>query len=176
MTTLVGGKPYFEEKDEEYKQIRKDINILIIDILKHALKTDYREVKASDLSPALQDRVEEVFEHISEHEKELLAKEAATAKLVYKGRPLNGIWATAPYLHNGSVANLYELLKTPAARMKTFKVGSREFDPVNVGFETSSGKSTFDTSLKGNSNSGHVYGTKLTEVQKRALVAYMKTL
>lgn len=51
---------------------------------------------------------------------------------VYKGRPLNGIWATAPYLHNGSVPNLYELMKKPEQRVTEFWVGSREFDPVNV--------------------------------------------
>ncbi len=47
----------------------------------------------------------------------------------YKARPLDGIWATAPYLHNGSVPTLADLLKAPDERPKTFRVGSREFDP-----------------------------------------------
>ena len=54
----------------------------------------------------------------------------------YKARPLNGIWATAPYLHNGSVPTLYHLLLAAKDRPKSFTVGSREFDPKNVGFRT----------------------------------------
>ncbi len=99
--------------------------------------------------------------------------------LAYKGRPLNGIWATAPYLHNGSVPNLYQLLLPSDQRIDQFSVGSREFDPVNVGFETDPmpGRFSFDTSLVGNSNAGHDYGTgKLTEAERWELVEYMKTL
>ena len=94
----------------------------------------------------------------------------------YKARPLNGIWATAPYLHNGSVPDLRQLLEEPENRVKEFEVGSREFDPVNVGQVTDEGPSTLDTSLAGNSNSGHDYGTTLTEDEKWALVEYMKSL
>jgi hypothetical protein len=54
----------------------------------------------------------------------------------YKGRSLNGIWATAPYLHNGSVPTLWDLLLPAAQRPKSFKVGAREFDPKNVGFKS----------------------------------------
>ncbi len=99
--------------------------------------------------------------------------------LAYKGRPLNGIWATAPYLHNGSVPNLYQLLLPSDQRVTSFTVGSRTFDPVNVGFETDAfeGGFLFDTSLLGNSKDGHDYGTgKLTEAQRWELVEYMKTL
>jgi mono/diheme cytochrome c family protein len=94
----------------------------------------------------------------------------------YKARPLNGIWATAPYLHNGSVPNLRQLLEQPPNRVKEFKVGSREFDPVNVGQVTDVGPSTLDTSIEGNSNSGHEYGTTLSDDEKAALVEYMKSL
>ncbi|MEE4277884.1 MAG: di-heme-cytochrome C peroxidase [Halieaceae bacterium] len=52
----------------------------------------------------------------------------------YKARPLNGIWATAPYLHNGSVPTLYDLLLPPDERPRQFRVGCREFDPTRVGF------------------------------------------
>lgn len=103
--------------------------------------------------------------------------------LAYKARPLNGIWATAPYLHNGSVPSLWELLKSPEERATTFWVGSREFDPVNVGFITDKGLSNFsvnkagtNTIQPGNSNRGHVYGTDLTEEQKWSVIEYMKTL
>jgi hypothetical protein len=56
--------------------------------------------------------------------------------LGYKFRPLTGIWATAPYLHNGSVPTLYDLLLPPSDRPTSFYVGTREFDPVKVGFKT----------------------------------------
>lgn len=99
----------------------------------------------------------------------------------YKARSLNGIWATAPYLHNGSVPNLWELLKPSAQRVKQFPVGSRKLDPVNVGFDTTSGSSDFilDTTLPGNSNAGHEgpgFGTNLTDEEKWALIEYMKSL
>jgi hypothetical protein len=96
--------------------------------------------------------------------------------LSYKARSLNGIWATAPYLHNGSVPNLWELLKPPAKRVQQFHVGSRQFDPVNVGFDTGSGEFVFDTKLPANSNAGHTWGTDLTDEQKWALIEYMKSL
>ncbi|WP_444994714.1 di-heme-cytochrome C peroxidase [Aliikangiella sp. IMCC44359] len=101
---------------------------------------------------------------------------------VYKARPLNGIWATAPYLHNGSVPNLYELLLEESKRSKTFYVGSRYFDPEKVGFisEHTSNKQNsflFDTSLIGNSNQGHNYGVlELNESQRLELLEYLKTL
>ena len=56
------------------------------------------------------------------------------ALLAYKARPLNGIWTGAPYLHNGSVPNLYELLLPAAGRSETFYIGSWEYDPVRVGY------------------------------------------
>jgi mono/diheme cytochrome c family protein len=100
-------------------------------------------------------------------------------KMVYKGRPLQGIWATAPYLHNGSVPNLWEMLLPAAERSKIFYMGTREFDPVNVGYQTNESADNsfkFDTSLAGNSNSGHDYGNaKLSPDDRKALVEYMKT-
>src|SRR5262249_54013441 len=84
-------------------------------------------------------------------------------KLYYKARPLNGVWATAPYLHNGSVPNLWELLS--ASRNPSFQVGSRIFDPVKVGFDPS-GSFTFDTTVPGNYNTGHPFGTSLTDPEK----------
>ena len=60
------------------------------------------------------------------------------ALLEYRARPLNGIWATAPYLHNGSVPNLREMLTPAAQRSKIFYMGNWDFDPVTVGYETSS--------------------------------------
>jgi hypothetical protein len=106
--------------------------------------------------------------------------------LSYKARSLNGIWATAPYLHNGSVPTLYDLLlpkrgpKDPANgeyRPDKFQVGSREFDPDKVGL-TGTGYSgfTFDTSHRGNSNAGHAYGTGLDKENRLDLLEYLKSL
>ena len=104
----------------------------------------------------------------------------------YKGRPLDGIWATAPYLHNGSVPNLFYLLKPPHERPQAFCVGSREFDPKHVGFvmltkEECDAKKLhwLDTSRPGNSNSGHYghkYGGKFSDEEIWQLVEYMKEL
>lgn len=106
----------------------------------------------------------------------------------YKGRPLNGIWATAPYLHNGSVPNLYELLLPVAQRSTSFLLGSRAFDPVRVGFTADQPATSadytpfrFDTSVRGNWNTGHEFlttatGVPFTEEQRWQLVEYMKTL
>ncbi len=99
----------------------------------------------------------------------------------YKARPLDGIWATAPYLHNGSVPNLYQLLLPPDQRVKSFYVGTRKFDPVNVGYETGQEAPgngfLFDTMAQANSNAGHDYGaSKLTDEDRKALIAFMKTL
>jgi cytochrome c5 len=109
--------------------------------------------------------------------------------LAYKARPLNGIWATAPYLHSGAVPSLYQLLLPAKDRVKTFHVGSREFDPVDVGLSTQAveGSFEFNTQLPGNSNAGHegLYYTQLregnanrdfTEAERRALIEYIKTL
>jgi hypothetical protein len=97
----------------------------------------------------------------------------------YRARPLNGTWATAPYLHNGSVPSLYDLLLPPTQRPKVFYVGSWEFDPLRVGLETSSpfaGSFTFDVRLPGNANSGHEYGTNLGDPERMALIEFLKTL
>ena len=103
--------------------------------------------------------------------------------LAYKGRPLNGVWATPPYLHNGSVQNLYELFlpkcsqeqldngatESEDCRSDTFTTGQREFDPVRVGYAPRStedypGLFVFNTALPSNSNAGHEYAAGITPV------------
>ncbi|MDP8968683.1 MAG: di-heme-cytochrome C peroxidase [Actinomycetota bacterium] len=107
--------------------------------------------------------------------------------LGYKARPLTGIWATGPFLHNGSVLNLYQLLLPPAERVPSFRVGTREFDPKHVGYsieESAPGNtqvfSTVDAQgapIPGNSNAGHDYGNgRLDERARLALIEYMKKL
>jgi processive rubber oxygenase RoxA-like protein len=99
----------------------------------------------------------------------------------YKGRPLNGVWATAPFLHNGSVPTLRDLLMPPAERPASFNVGTRDYDPVNLGYVTvaeAPGNSfRYDTSVTGNSNQGHDYGvSQLTPEERAAILEYMKRL
>lgn len=100
----------------------------------------------------------------------------------YANMPLDGIWLRAPYLHNGSVPTLRDLLEPPDKRPQQFYRGYNVFDQKNVGFiwnvasESSQQFFRFDTSLPGNSNSGHVYGTNLSAEEKDALVEYMKRL
>ena len=100
----------------------------------------------------------------------------------YANMPLDGIWLRAPYLHNGSVPTLRDLLEPPAKRPKTFYRGYNVFDREKVGFvfdvAQEKGKQYFklDTTLLGNSNSGHLYGTDLPVTDKEALVEYLKTL
>jgi hypothetical protein len=106
---------------------------------------------------------------------------------VYKAAPRDGVWATPPFLHNGSVPNLYEMLIPAKERTRKFYLG-REFDPVKVGLDTSGKSGTFvlDTTLRGNSNAGHsfedgprgngVLGPLLTDEQRWALVEYLKSI
>jgi hypothetical protein len=109
--------------------------------------------------------------------------------VAYKGRSLNGIWATAPYLHNGSVPTLYDLLLSKEQRPSQFSVGSREFDPVKVGFRSEGYDGfTFTTFRVGDMNGGHEYGAgktpqmngklfpALNEAQRWDLIEYIKTL
>lgn len=87
-------------------------------------------------------------------------------KLVYKARPLAGAWATAPYLHNGSVRNLYQLLSPQHERDRKFFIGRPEFDTVQVGLKLADRKDGgfwLDTSINGNANTGHEFRAGYTE-------------
>ncbi|MER0172049.1 MAG: cytochrome C [Nitrosomonas sp.] len=116
--------------------------------------------------------------------------------LAYKARPLNGIWATAPYMHNGSMANLYQTLLPDAERETSFYVGNKVFDPIKVGFESNQEGNHFlfrtvddkGEPIPGNSNKGHSGNafTKtrgedgqwrdFTDDERYQLIEYMKTL
>jgi hypothetical protein len=94
---------------------------------------------------------------------------------------LDGIWLRAPYLHNGSVPTLRDLLKPAAARPKIFWRGYDVYDPINVGFiaqgqEAQRAGTKFDVSERASSNQGHEYGTRLTAGEADALIEYLKTL
>jgi hypothetical protein len=100
----------------------------------------------------------------------------------YKARPLHGVWATAPFLHNGAAPDLYALLSPPAERPERFDVGSHMFDPVKVGLATEvRNGTTIDARIKGNFNAGHAFddapgsiGPKLTEEERYALIEFLK--
>jgi len=110
------------------------------------------------------------------------------AEPIYKARPLTGIWAVSPYLHNGSVPNLYLLLSPQSERPDKFWTGSKQFDPVKVGHDTSEFKGAYpyDVTKPGNSNHGHefkdgargngVVGPALSPDDRFAIIEYLKSL
>jgi mono/diheme cytochrome c family protein len=100
----------------------------------------------------------------------------------YEARVLQGIWAAAPYLHNGSVPTLADLLKPVSERPSTFPIGPA-YDPEKVGLAAQ--QTMFNYTLKttdcsdrnsGNSRCGHEFGTRLSPAEKRALLEYLKVL
>jgi hypothetical protein len=122
----------------------------------------------------------------------------------YKPRPLAGVWATAPFLHNGSVPTIYQMLLPPARREARFFVGRREYDPTHLGYVTvpdADGDDDgfwLDTTIKGNWNTGHAFaadaatwkkhladpkgsplpngviGPELTDEERYAIIEYLK--
>ncbi|HUF55832.1 MAG TPA: di-heme-cytochrome C peroxidase [Thermohalobaculum sp.] len=94
-------------------------------------------------------------------------------------RPLRAVWATAPYLSNGSVPTIEALLAPPAERPKAFPLGHYDYDPERLGYRTDIAEDDaifwFDTTLEGNSARGHEYGTDLAEEERRALIEFLKT-
>jgi hypothetical protein len=94
---------------------------------------------------------------------------------------LDGIWLRAPYLHNGSVPTLRDMLKPTAERPKVFYRGYDVYDPVNVGFITQGPEAQrvgtkFDVSERASGNQGHEFGAMLPAAEKNALIEYLKTL
>jgi cytochrome c2 len=99
----------------------------------------------------------------------------------YVAVALDGLWLRAPYLHNGSVPSLPDLLKPPAERTEVFYRGYDVYDPAQVGFISQGAEAErlgFKVDTKGvdNSNQGHLYGTDLAAADKTALIEYLKTL
>jgi hypothetical protein len=132
--------------------------------------------------------------------------DATPEKPLYRARPLNGVWATAPYIHNGSVPSLYWMLKPQAERPKQFCLGARDFDPQDVGFKVAAGgdsscktgqtmfmmSESNGRAINGNSVLGHsfeaapeekmenykngVIGRTLKDDERYDLIEYLKTL
>lgn len=110
----------------------------------------------------------------------------------YQAPPLDGVWATAPYLHNGSVPTLYHVLNSkarPKLFTRSYRTGEADYDKQNAGWkytelkasppDAASGyekRKVYDTSKAGRSNAGHTYGDSLTDEQRRAVIEYLKQL
>lgn len=105
----------------------------------------------------------------------------------YKARPLHGVWATPPFLHNGSVPTIYDLLSPLRERPTSFYVGNREYNPSRLGYITDKRAGSFhhNTDIDGNRNTGHLFtdiempgriGRLLSEKEKFALLEYLKVM
>ncbi len=148
-------------------------------------------ISADAFGPALGELVEKAVERAYDVLKLTRAEREAwngyrpngiQALLAYKVRPLNGVWATPPFLHNGSVPNLYALLSPASERPPRFYLGRREYDPVCMGYQLTArpaprdrpdlrclgdradpepgrfdGGFRFDTAVRGNRNTGHEF-------------------
>jgi mono/diheme cytochrome c family protein len=111
--------------------------------------------------------------------------------LGYQAPPLDGIWATAPYLHNGSVPTVAALLDSktrPRVFTRSYKTGEADYDAANLGWKVSDvppsdptlpgieRRKVYDTTKPGRGNAGHTYGDTLTPDERRAVIEYLKTL
>lgn len=99
----------------------------------------------------------------------------------YNAVYLDGLWLRAPYLHNGSVPTLRDMLKPAAQRPAVFWRGYDLYDPVNVGFVTTGERAEevgtkHDIAQRSNGNGGHLFGTALPDADKDQLLEYLKTL
>ena len=110
----------------------------------------------------------------------------------YQAPQLDGVWATAPYFHNGSVPTVYHVLNSkarPKFFTRSYRTGKEDYDPVNLGWrvrelqrapgeEVSAyeRRKVYDTTQPGRGNGGHTFGDDLTEEQRRAVIEYLKTL
>jgi hypothetical protein len=116
----------------------------------------------------------------------------ARATAGYQAPPLDGIWATAPYLHNGSVPTVYHMLNSrsrPKFFTRSYRTDRDAYDPVHVGWKVQvleggadpklpafERRKVYDTTLPGRGNSGHTFGDALSEEDRMAVIEYLKTL
>jgi hypothetical protein len=151
-----------------------------------ALRTDFAEHFPGEnldtlLDPRLLTKAVELKAFIDARLSNMFSPPPAVAGAAYESRVLDGVWAVAPYLHNGSVPNLWELMKLAKDRKSSFMVGSRIFDPKNVGYAVD--ESPFKTgafladpaNANGNGNGGHEFGAGLTDDERWAIIEYLKT-
>jgi mono/diheme cytochrome c family protein len=110
----------------------------------------------------------------------------------YQAPPLDGIWATAPYFHNGAVPTVYHVLNSetrPRIYTRSFKTDAEAYDPAKLGWKVEELKlspdprqsgyerrKVYDTTQPGRGNGGHPFGDKLTEEERMAVIEYLKRL
>jgi hypothetical protein len=110
----------------------------------------------------------------------------------YQAPPLDGIWATAPYFHNGAVPTVYHVLNSkarPAIFTRSYRTGQADYDPVHLGWKYTplekpppeplappDRHKIYDTRQPGRGNGGHTFGDKLSETERLAVIEYLKTL
>jgi hypothetical protein len=110
----------------------------------------------------------------------------------YQAPPLDGLWATAPYFHNGSVPTVYGVLNSttrPRLYTRSFRTNQEDYDPVKLGWKVTElpqppaadlpgieRRKVYDTSQPGRGNQGHTFGDHLTDAERMALIEYLKTL
>jgi hypothetical protein len=166
------GLPALQPVDKAFSTLELAVGGSILQRLNPFKKNDGFEQVADRLLDAPQ--VQEVA---------TIFKDLTSAPLnAYESRVLEGIWAAAPYLHNGSVPSLAELLKPAAERTVSFKIGPA-YDINNVGLAAEQTKFNYVLTTTGcndlntgNSRCGHEYGTWLSPAEKRALLEYLKSL
>ncbi len=141
----------------------------------HVVKTDPLYAEYAVQAPIVEWYNKSWF--ATSHPKSRLEPEAG-----YVAPPLDGIWATAPYLHNGSVPNLATLLnslKRPKYWQRSGESDDYNLEKIGWNYEEkkgSGGKWTYDTTIPGYSNAGHYFGDKLSEPDRQAVIEYLKTL
>jgi hypothetical protein len=110
----------------------------------------------------------------------------------YQAPPLDGIWATAPYFHNGSAPTVYHVLNSksrPTVFTRSFKTNSEDYDAEKLGWriievkgdsykklEPFERRKIYDTKQPGRSNGGHTFGDHLENAERMAVIEYLKTL
>jgi mono/diheme cytochrome c family protein len=110
----------------------------------------------------------------------------------YQAPPLDGVWATAPYLHNGSVPTVYHVLNSkarPKIFTRSFRTDVEDYDTTRLGWKyreldrapgpevpAIERRKVYDTSQPGRSNAGHTYGDQLSDAERFAIIEYLKTL
>lgn len=136
------------------------------------LRTD--PARALAITPSQANRYNRLLKTLSAPGYEPLSTPPMRSTQKYLAPNLDGVWARAPYLHNGAVRTLRDLLKTPSERPVRYRRGSRLYDEANMGY-TDEGVFLFDTKRTASAKSGHAYGTGLSTAQKTDLIEYLKT-
>ncbi len=110
----------------------------------------------------------------------------------YQAPPLDGIWATAPYFHNGSAPTVYHVLNSksrPKIFTRSYRTDRDAYDEVKLGWKIAilekgadeklpaiEQRKVYDTTRRGRGNGGHLFGDKLSDAERMAIIEYLKTL